>query len=401
MLITQICNFVGREVSPILSNIILNELDKFIETELIPQYTNGKQRRNNPEYQRLNRLMRLAKQAQDLATYRQLEKQRRTLPARDPNDDNYRRLRYIRYADDFALGFIGPKAEAIVIKEKIGAFLQSIQLTLSPEKTLKTHAVNGRARFLGYDIYIARNNSRLTSYHSSPGVKRKSRAVNGKVMLSVPKEVANKWLQRYRRNGKPIHRTNILQQSDFEIVKTFNAEYQGLLNYYALAYNVANRLNFVRYIFKQSLVKTLACKHKKKSSWVYRRFSYIGEEGRKVIRVVVPRQHPKKPLVATFGAKPIRYFQKAILIDTIPTSYLPRVELVQRLLAEQCELCDSTKDIEVHHVRKLADVRQKYRRKQKPEWAAVMIGRNRKTLVVCQDCHRKIHRGIYDGRKLT
>jgi retron-type reverse transcriptase len=90
----------GGVVSPILSNVILNELDKFVENELVPQYTQGKQRRDNPEYQRLNRLMRQAKGARDLATYRQLEKQRRMLPTRDPNDDNYRRLRYIRYADD-------------------------------------------------------------------------------------------------------------------------------------------------------------------------------------------------------------------------------------------------------------------------------------------------------------
>jgi len=392
----------GGVVSPILSNIILNELDKFVETELIPQYTTGRQRRDNPEYQYLNRQMRKAKQARDLVTYRHLLDQRRKLPTRDPNDETYRRLRYIRYADDFALGFIGPKSEAEEIKQKISTFLQTIQLTLSSEKTLITHAVYGRARFLGYEIHIARNDTRLTSYQSPPGVKRKSRGVNGKVMLSVPQDVANKWLQRYRRKGKPIHRTDLLHQSDYEIVMAFNAECQGLLNYYELAQNVAKRLAYVRYTFKQSLVKTLANKHKQKTSWVYRRYTHKNEDGRKVIRVVIPRQEPQKPLVATFGAKPICYVQKTILKDTIPHTYLARVELVQRLLAEQCELCGSTENIEVHHVRRLIDIKRKYRsQKQKPEWATVMIGRNRKTLVVCRDCHRNIHRGTYSGPKLT
>ena len=182
----------------------------------------------------------------------------------------------------------------------------------------------------------------------------------------------------------------------------FNAECQGLLNYYELAQNVAKRLAYVRYTFKQSLVKTLANKHKKKTSWVYRHYTHKSEDGLKVIRVVVPRQEPKKPLVATFGAKPIRYVQKTILKDTIPHTYLARVELVQRLLAEQCELCGSTENIEVHHVRRLIDIKRNYRsQKQKPEWATVMIGRNRKTLVVCRECHDNIHRGTYDGPKLT
>jgi group II intron reverse transcriptase/maturase len=391
----------GGVVSPILSNIILNELDKFVENELMSQYSRGKQRRDNREYQRLNREMRKAKQAQDFATYRQLVKQRRTVPTRDPNDENYRRLRYIRYADDFALGFIGPKSEAEAIKQKISDFLQTIHLTLSSEKTLITHAVNSRARFLGYEIYIARNDSRLTAYHSPLGARRKSRGVNGKVMLSVPKNVANKWLYRYRRKGKTIHRTNLLHQSDYEIVLAFNAECQGLLNYYILAQNVFKRLAYVQYTFKQSLVKTLANKHKKNATWVYRRYTHKGEDGRKVIRVVIPREEPRKPLVATFGAKPIRYVKETIIKDTMPHHYLPRVELVKRLLAGRCELCGSTNDIEVHHVRRLVDVKRKYRRKQKPEWVAKMIGRNRKTLVVCQVCHDNIHRGTYDGPKLT
>ncbi|MCI0561962.1 MAG: reverse transcriptase domain-containing protein [Nitrososphaera sp.] len=390
----------GGVISPILSNIILNKLDEFVTNELIPQYTQGKHRRTNPEYNRLSGKMNQARREKDLETYRQLEQQRRRIPRGRPNDENFRRLRFCRYADDFALGFIGPKSEASAIKAQIKAFLQTIKLTLSEEKTLITHAVEGRARFLGYDIYVARNNQRITQHQTAH--KRKSRAVNGKVMLSVPSEVARQWRTRYTRKGKPIHRADLLNQSDYEIVTAFNVECQGLLNYYILAQNVHKRLAVVRYVFWQSLGKTLAAKHKRKTTWVYRRYTGKLENGRKVIRVVIPREEPKKPLVATFGAKPIRYVKSAVINDEIPRPFYKATELVQRLLANQCELCRSTKDVEVHHVRKLADIRRKYKgRKQPPQWAIFMMSRNRKTIVVCRDCHHKIHAGTYDGSKLN
>jgi hypothetical protein len=315
----------GGVISSILSNIILNKLDKFVEEELIPQYTQGKHRRANPKYKQLSRKMTQARREKNLETYRQLEKQRRCIPTGQPNDEKFRRLRYCRYADDFALGFIGPKSEAFTIKARIQAFLQTIKLTLSEEKTLITHAVEGRARFLGYDIHVARNNQRITQHQTAH--KRKSRAANGKVMLSVPSEVARQWRTRYTRQGKPVHRTDLLNLSDYEIVTAFNVECQGLLNYYILAQNAHKRLAPVRYVFWQSLGKTLAAKHKKKTTWVYRRYTGKLENGRKVIRVVIPREGPQKPLVATFGAKPIRYVKTTTFKDEIPHRFYKKTEL--------------------------------------------------------------------------
>jgi hypothetical protein len=157
-------------------------------------------------------------------------------------------------------------------------------------------------------------------------------------------------------------------------------------------------------VCQQSLIKTIAAKHKhkKKSSWVYRRYIYRLDDGRKVIRVIIPRKEPKKPLVATFGVKPIRYVKTAILKDEVSQLHFTRTELVQRLLADKCELCDSTKNVEVHHVHKLADIKKKYKgRKLPPKWVMFMISRNRKTIVVCRECHHKIHTGTYDGSKLN
>ena len=148
----------GGVVSPILSNIYLDKLDQFVEQELIPQYTQGRIRRHNPEYRRLNDRRRCARKKDDRATARELLRQMRTVPCGDPMDPGYRRLRYCRYADDEILGFTGPKAEAEEIKSKLAVFLrEELALTLSADKTLITHARTQAARFLGYEISAPRS----------------------------------------------------------------------------------------------------------------------------------------------------------------------------------------------------------------------------------------------------
>src|SRR5262249_780107 len=142
-----------------------------------------------------------------------LRKQLRYLPARDPHDPNYRRLRYTRYADDFLLGFSGPREEAEEIKVLIWGFLRGqMHLELSPEKTLVTHAQTDKAGFLGYEIAVQYSESR--------------RKVNGVIELRVPAEVPDKVCTRYERKGTPHHRTILTHSSDYEIVAAYGAEYR-------------------------------------------------------------------------------------------------------------------------------------------------------------------------------
>jgi hypothetical protein len=120
-------------VSPVLSNIYLDRLDKFVETVLIPQYTRGVKRRPNPAYVEVKNALTRARYRRDRAAARRLRKQQRRLPNGDVYDPGYRRLRYIRYADDQLLGFAGPKAEAEQIKKRLTAFLRDhLKLELSP-----------------------------------------------------------------------------------------------------------------------------------------------------------------------------------------------------------------------------------------------------------------------------
>ena len=140
----------GSILSPVLSNILLSKLDRFVETELLPQYNKGSRRKANQAYRSLiNRAHRLRQQGQKEAA-RKIKRQAQKLPAIDPQDPDYRRLKYCRYADDFALAFIGPKAEAEEIKQRLRAFLRDeLKLELSEEKTLVTHTRDSAAKFLG------------------------------------------------------------------------------------------------------------------------------------------------------------------------------------------------------------------------------------------------------------
>lgn len=381
----------GGICSPILSNILLHELDRYVEEELIPAYNRGQRRRANPEYARLLRRRQRAKKRGNWQEAETLQKALRELTAIDPNDPNYRRLRYCRYADDWILGFAGPKSEAEDIKRKLGRFLATLGLEMSAEKTLITHAFTGRARFLSYDI--------------TTSISKARPRVNYKVKLLVPREVRLAWTRKFTRKGKPHHRPELLELSDFEIVQTYGREFRGIVNYYCLAENVSSVFYPIKHLAITSAVKTIACRRKSTAGKVYRQYYQTSEHNVKALIVEHPNpNNPDKPFRAQLGEKPIKCQRMTVIRDQLDT-WSPaynRTELTQRLVAQKCELCGSTHDIQVHHVRKLADLKKRYQgRREPPIWVQRMIARRRKTLVVCTQCHRAIHAGTYDGPKVS
>jgi len=310
------------------------------------------------------------------------------IPSLDPHDPSYRRLRYVRYADDILLGFAGPRVEAEAIKHQLGQFLrETLHLELSQEKTLITHASTQAARFLGYEIV----NQQANDKHDPKG----HRSINGRVALRLPADVVEKKRAMYMREGKPVHRSELLLEDDFSIVAQYQSEYRGLVQYYLLAQNVA-WLNKLHWVMRGSLLKTLAHKHKTSVSKILRKYkSTVNTPSGPLIclEVRVERGPQQKPLTARFGGIPLRQQKRAILVDYVPMAYKnERNELIKRLTADTCELCGATEQCEVHHIRKLADLKQKGR-KEKPVWQQRMAARRRKTLVVCRKCHAAIHHG--------
>jgi hypothetical protein len=179
---------------------------------------------------------------------RALRRLRRSLPSQDPDDPGYRRLRYVRYCDDFLLGFAGPWREAEEIKSKIGEFLrEELKLELSEPKTLITHATSQAARFLSYEIRTQRADTKIT---------RGRRAVNGVVGLFVPRDVIRERCARYMSKGKPAQRGSLLHDEDYTIVAKYGSEYRGFVQYYLLAQDVF-RLEKLRWVMETSMLKTL------------------------------------------------------------------------------------------------------------------------------------------------
>jgi hypothetical protein len=211
----------GGVLSPLLSNIYLDQLDKFVETCLIPVYTRGSRRQPNRAYTRLQEQAKKLEQKGQWPEAKKLRRQMQQLPSRTPTDPDYRRLRYVRYADDFLLGFCGPRQEAEAIKTQLAVFLQdSLKLELSQTKTLITHARSEAAHFLGYEVKVLADNQQ----HDH----RSHRSINGQVGLRVPLDVVQAKCRPYLRNNEPVHRAERMNDSVYSIVSRYQQEYGAL-----------------------------------------------------------------------------------------------------------------------------------------------------------------------------
>ncbi len=373
----------GGVVSPVLSNIYLHKLDEFVERELIPQYTRGARRKGNPEYDRIAARLARARRRGDRAAARDLARRLRALPSGDPMDPGYRRLRYLRYADDHILGFTGPKAEAEKIKARLARFLrETLGLELNAAKTLITRARTQPARFLGYDIIVQHCDTKLTGGQ---------RTANGRIALRVPPDVIKAQCARYRQRGKPWHRSRLQNLDDYDIVRIYGAEYRGVVNYYLLAQDVW-RLNTLHWHALTSMLKTLGAKHGSAVTKMAARHQakVTTRDGPRTCFEARKRREGKKDLVARFGGIPLRQNRRAVIRDPAPApAPYPRKQLIKRLRKRECELCETGTTVAVHQVTRLKELGKPG--PGQPAWAALMAKMRRKTLIVCADCHEHIH----------
>ncbi len=389
----------GGIISPILANIYLNELDEYLGNQ-IKEYTSGKMKKFSKMYRRLGtKRYTLLKKGKIKEAFQCL-KEMRKIPSKDTNDKDFVRIKYIRYADDFVVFTISNKEFARQLRDRISVFLdKELKLELNMEKTVITHMKTRKVSFLGYDIQIGQANSFLTKFKD--GFKRRS--VNGIIQLLVPNQVIRKKIRPYMSKNKPAENKNLINFPVLDILNQYNAEIRGLYNYYCLANNVAKRIHRFKYFHYQSLLKTIANKEKTRRRQVIQKYGIpvrrrIGTGTKNIIAV---KYKTKK------GEKLLTYFDEPIVhVNEIPAVTLEpeyrfhsyTTQLVKRLEAGKCEICGTTGHInqfQVHHVRKLRDLKRKWRKRGSsvPKHVLLMSRINRKTLVVCKECHRKIHRG--------
>lgn len=388
----------GGIVSPILANIYLDKLDKYVK-EYIRHFDMGTKRRPGKESNDLanerKRTVRKLKKVKDgtekaalVARLKAIEQERAAFPSGDEMDGSYRRLKYIRYADDFILGVIGSKEDALRIKEDIKSFLsESLALELSEEKTLITHTGKS-AKFLGYEITVTRNN------HQRRDVQGRLRRTYGKrVRLNVSMATLRDKLLEYGameiklRNGKevwkPKCRSGLIFNDDLEILDRYNRETVGFCNYYLIANNCVVLHNF-RYIMEYSMYKTFAGKYRstvRKINKKYRRNKLftVKYEQKGVIK--------SRTFYKTSFKRRTTAFNGSCDIEPYSIADVSRTNLTDRLKAEKCELCGATGKLIMHHVRNLKDL------KGKESWKRLMSARKRKTIALCPSCHRLRHLG--------
>jgi hypothetical protein len=209
----------------------------------------------------------------------------------------------------------------------------------------------------------------------------------------VPKDVIKAHSAPYLERGKPAAQTAMLNFDDHTIVSIYGARYRGIVNYYLLAGDVF-RLDRLHWVMQSSLLCSLAGKHRSTMSKMARKYKVTVDTPagpRKCLQAHITRPG-RSPLVAQFGGIPLKRQKRAVLTDRDPARRHPRQrELIRRLLATLCELCGRTEQIQVHQIRKLADLDRLGQ--EQPDWAALMAKKRRKTLIVCASCHEGIHDG--------
>jgi group II intron reverse transcriptase/maturase len=381
----------GGNLSPVLSNIYLNELDQAIAAKKA-EFDKGKKRKINQEYKNLanqkNRAKKRARLTGDWSKYKQLQKRMLHVKTTDPQDPNFRRLSYQRYADDFLVGIIGSKADAVALKAWLGDYLRTeLQLELSAEKTLITNAKE-RVRFLGYDI-VREKGVRVLRVHTKVGVQTK-RTTTHQLTLVMPRDKSIKFAKEYgdTTTWKGKHRSELINLSELEILMTYNAEVRGFLGYYSRADNLKYDAAKILWITSRSLFTTLAQKRRSSVNKVAK--SLKRGPGRYVMTVREEGKESREyELLASTRQLKTEFIDRN-LPDIIPNTqkYKARTELGKRLLAQTCEWCGTQQGpIEVHHVRKLGNL------KGKAIWERHMIERRRKTMVLCVECHDELHAG--------
>jgi len=400
----------GSIVSPVLANVYLHELDLFMKN-LKKDFDRGKRRGKNRLYYRYSgKIERLRKRwdtlkgkegkEQELQAIQQeirrVDHLRKQLPSSDPFDEGYKRLVYCRYADDFAIGIIGSFADAETVRQQVTAFIQeTLKLTIAEEKSHIRHSKKGMI-FVGYEVKTYSGDRVIKMKRGTRHTTLKS--VSERIQLHIPKEklskfCATKGYGNYE-TAKAIHKKEWTQSSDAEIILAYNAELRGLANYYALALNTKTVMHKLAHVWRVSLLKTLANKHKTSVNKIAKRLKT--EDG---YALIVPGEK-KTRVIRIFRLKDLRTpLPSDPATDQQPNVYiwtLSRSEVIKRLNRGKCEYCGMKQGpFEVHHIRKMKDVA-----KGKALWQQQMAAKNRKTLILCQRCHHQLHAGTLPGREV-
>jgi len=330
----------GSIVSPILCNILLHGLDNFV-LNLQKDFEIGTRRKTNPLWTKLTRAGRI-KEVHD-----------RNISSRIHSDPNYKRLKYVRYADDFLIGIIGSKADCLMVREKIHDFLvKDLKLELNLDKTKITNAREDVAHFLGTDISITPLDNRPLRLVSRGNSTYRMRSNTRPLLMAPIKKLVNKLTEKgfARAGGNPTRSARFLHFENHQIVNHFKQIWLGLSLYYSFADNYGS-LGRIHYILKYSCVLTLASKLKLKTA--KKVFTKFGTD--------LSIRDRDNHIIATFPQASLTKPKKFNLTKISDIHPIARLEKLARAtfrsksaLSNPCTVFGSLENIEMHHVRRAA-----------------------------------------------
>ena len=375
--------FQGNVTSPILNNIYLHQLDLFI-FETAKTFVQGKNRKKFSKFRRLTYQM--EKAAGDIPMLKKLRRKLWKVNSKDPFDPNFKRLYYIRYVDDFVVGIVGSREDTIEILKKIEVFLTNeLKLTLSSKKTFITHFSKDPIFFLG--TFIKGNweeEKRIITIKKKGGVSTKVR-MTFRVVLKAPiesifeKATSNSFFKKRHGRFVPTYVGRCINLDHNDILRYYNSVIRGVLNYYSFANNRKSLGSFVHGL-KLSCARTLALKYKlRHASKVYRKFGSKLRSPDGNVELFIP---------STFKA--IKKFSCNVPLpnDVILSNW--NNKLTKSNLFKICVICGSN-HVEMHHVRKVRDLKSKAKEKKMDFFTMQMSAINRKQIPLCSYHHKALH----------
>lgn len=393
---TKIGTPQGAIVSPILCNIVLDLLDKYID-ELISKFNIGDRRKMNPVYLKLSRSI----SAEGLLSNR---KKLRTpilngeIRAHIANDPNYKRMKFVRYADDVLIGVIGSKKDCMDIKNHIKIFLDTLGLKMNEDKTLITHANSDYAKFLGYHISITPAHKRPILNKTMHNKNMKALSITRPILNAPIKDIVFKLGKlgycKRGQTGTPTGVGRLIHEEIRTIINMYLRTARGILGYYKLATNYRKLKERLFYIMFYSCVLTIARKMKLKTmkntikKYGIRLTQYkLDKKGNKIIDIEFTKEtfesniKKVKSHLDYINSTPSHLEDPLDFIDKA-AYMLPRTKAV---LDKNCMICNSNENVEMHHVRQIKDI------KPKDYITGRMVKINRKQIPLCKICHIKHH----------
>jgi len=390
---TKIGTPQGSILSPLLSNIVLDKLDKYIES-LDSELNVGKKRKPNPAYVRLVGKRKYYKRRQPALANKYL-KTMRLIPKFDMHNKDFRRAIYVRYADDFIILLASTRKYALSLKEKIAIFLkEACGLELNDQKTTITNSRDG-VMFLGAKIKKRDNSAIFNSFQGKAGNKITRRstlrmAVDAPIQLLVEKLIKNGFARRNHlasvlAKGRP----DMIHLTHYDIIRFYNSKITGLLTAFRFAGNFALMARIV-WILRQSCALTLARKFKLKTmKRAFEKFDFDLNDPDTGVFLNIP-----ETLSASYdySSKPHAIFENPneVADKILKTSWAGKLT---KGIPSVCVLCGTSEKVEMHHLRKAADVRNKIRTGN-ITWSQWQGAVSRKQIPLCKYHHDLLHQGM-------